>query len=879
MKRRRAPRAPLAGADRARELLALLRAMTAVWRFNPDPSAAPDPRAERLAAWGIGVLVLGGAIGTYLVVVGGVSPLLADEPAGGQADHERDHDHGRPERSGRDHGPGTGGGQRDPDADPLPDAPGQPTADHDAGDDPCGGHGAVDRPAGDHRTGHDHASAAVAAVARTDYDRPRLTRPTRPTPADRSSAPAGASSPVVIALTRPPDSRLRAMDTKVADPMHGALLGGRYRVMGLLARGGMATVYQARDERLDRSVAVKIIHPDHAKDQEFLDRLADEAKTVARLGHPNIVAVFDQGTHEGTPYVVMEYVRGRTLREVLDDRRRLDPAESLAVLEQMLAALAVAHRAGLVHRDVKPENVLVAPPPNGSGDLVDSVVKVADFGLAHQVEVGQRGSRGQLLATAEYVAPELVADGRADPRADVYSSGICLFEMLTGRVPFDGARPADVAWQHVDQDVPPPSRIVPGLPKLFDDIVARSTSRDPAGRPRDAAAMLAEIQTAREDLGALAGPTRALAHPTVVVPAVRDGDKRPSWARLPAPRRSNPERPIGARHGGNDVTGPQRAVQILPTPVLGAARSARNWFAGIARTNRGRQQLTAVIVLLGIVLVAGGWWLGFGRYTTAPSFIGLTKENAQVEASRLGFTIALGTGIYSEQVPQDTVITQNPAPGGKVVKGGEVTLVLSLGTERYPVPDVSGQALDFAKSQLTKVKLVPEEVDGFSDTLPVGYVVGTDPQANTLAPPGSVVKVIVARGKYPVHVPTVVGKQLPEAEAELRAAGFAVEVTRIDDKTKPRDFVLEQNPTGGQGMTSAQGQTVKLVVANGPPGPPMPSVVSMNCAQAVSQLQGMGLQVQANGNDVERFFWSVQTQSPNPGDPVQPGQTVTLQCG
>jgi len=247
------------------------------------------------------------------------------------------------------------------------------------------------------------------------------------------------------------------MDTKVADPLRGALLGGRYRIMGRLARGGMATVYQARDERLERPVAVKIIHADHILDEELLDRLAAEAKTVARLSHPNIVAVFDQGSHEGAPYVVMEYVRGRTLREVLNDRRRLDPSESLAVLEQLLAALAVAHRAGLVHRDVKPENILVAPPPNGSGDLVDAVVKVADFGLAHAVEVG-RNTSGQLLATAEYVAPEIVSDGRADARADVYSAGIVLFEMLTGRVPFDGDRPSAVAWQHVDNDVPPPSR-------------------------------------------------------------------------------------------------------------------------------------------------------------------------------------------------------------------------------------------------------------------------------------------------------------------------------------------------------------------------------------------------------------------------------------
>src|SRR5215468_2319997 len=364
------------------------------------------------------------------------------------------------------------------------------------------------------------------------------------------------------------------MDTKVADPLHGALLGGRYRIMGRLARGGMATVYQARDERLERTVAVKIIHPEHARDPEFLDRLADEAKTVAQLAHPYVVAVYDQGTHEGAPYLVMEYVRGRTLREVLADRRRLDPAESLAIVEQILAALAVAHRAGLVHRDVKPENVLVAAPPNGSGDLVDSVVKVADFGLAHVATprgVDGRSSssrpggrttprqgqppeeRAPLLATAEYVAPEVVSDGQVDARADVYSTGVMLFEMLTGRPPFDGDRAADVAWRHVDHDVPPPSRVVSGLPTLIDDVVVRATRRDPNLRPRDAAAMLALVQTARDDVGALAGPTRALAHPTVVVAPVipwkRPKDTRPSWARLPAER------------GGSGAPGAMAAVQ------------------------------------------------------------------------------------------------------------------------------------------------------------------------------------------------------------------------------------------------------------------------------------------------------------------------------
>ncbi|WP_047894864.1 protein kinase, partial [Micromonospora sp. RV43] len=291
------------------------------------------------------------------------------------------------------------------------------------------------------------------------------------------------------------------MDTQVADTLLGSLIEGRYRIRGRVARGGMATVYTATDERLERTVAVKIIHPTQAPQAKarmagFVERFTDEAKTIARLTHPNVVAVYDQGIHAGLPYLVMEYVRGRTLRDVLAERRRLNPDEALAITEQMLAALAAAHRAGLVHRDVKPENVLVAEvPTGGSRNLVDSVVKVADFGLARAVEASAEDENGnQLMATVAYVAPELVTQGHADPRTDVYSAGIVLFEMLTGRVPYDGDRPVEVAWQHVDRDVPAPSTLVPTLPPALDALVARATRRDPAGRPADAAALLSEVQ-------------------------------------------------------------------------------------------------------------------------------------------------------------------------------------------------------------------------------------------------------------------------------------------------------------------------------------------------------------------------------------------------
>ncbi len=654
------------------------------------------------------------------------------------------------------------------------------------------------------------------------------------------------------------------MDTKVADPLHGALLAGRYRIVGRLARGGMATVYQAHDQRLDRTVAIKIIHTDHARDARVLQRLADEARTVARLAHPNIVAVYDQGTHEGAPYLVMEYVRGRSLREILDDRRRLDPSESLAVLEQILAALAVAHRAGLVHRDVKPENILVSPPPNGSGDLVDAVVKVADFGLAHAPEATGRDDGAPLLATAEYVAPELVADGRSDARSDVYSTGVVLFEMLTGRPPFEGERAAEVAWQHVDNDIPPPSRVVPGLPPFVDEVVARATRRDPARRPRDAAAMLAEVQNAREEVGALAGPTRALAHPTVVVSPVaarRAADARPSWAKLPAPR-------------GAVASAGRRVLELVPAKPLQGVRGA---VARLRSTAGGRRQLIAGLVAIVVLLGLGGWWLGFGRYTDAPALLQLTKDNAVAEATRLGFHVEYGPGRYAEEIPINTVVDQRPAPGGRILRGGTVELTLSLGPERYAVPDVAGQQKDYVIGVLRK-HFVVQTVPGFSDTLPKDYVVTTDPPAGTPLKPNSLVKVVLASGPYPAHVPSVVGKLVGEAEAALRAQGFDVEIQRRDDPTKQPDEVLEQNPQAGQGVATAKGVKVVIVVANGPPLQPMPSVVNATCHDAVVLLQSMSLQVAVDGNDAEQALGKVQVQSPDPGQPLQRGQQVQLTC-
>jgi beta-lactam-binding protein with PASTA domain len=655
------------------------------------------------------------------------------------------------------------------------------------------------------------------------------------------------------------------MDTMAADTLIGTTIDGRYRITGRVARGGMATVYTAVDDRLGRTVALKIIHPSQATNVHFVDRFTDEAKTIARLTHPNVVAVYDQGRHQGLPYLVMEYVQGRTLRDLLSQRRRLNPVEALAILEQMLAAIAAAHRAGLVHRDVKPENVLVAEAPSGGiANLVDSVAKVADFGLARAVEASSSDESGQLMATVAYVAPELVTDGHADARTDVYSAGIVLFEMLTGQVPYDGDEPVEVAWQHVDNDVPAPSSIVKGLPTPLDDLVARATRRDPGARPTDAGAMLAEVQVVRDDLGAANVETALLrqvqsrgrtADPTAMFPAVTStyppAAARPNWARLP-------EQTPGA-YG-------------RPRPAPGVAGLKDRLTGLFAGGDRRRVVILASVIVMVLVVVGTTWWVTLGRYTDSPQLLNMTKVQAEAAADQGGFQIVYGDGGFSETVAKDTVLAENPAPGKQIVRGGTITVTLSLGPERYPVPDVTGMELSAAQAALDEVKLKMKQGDKqYSDTVPEGVVVSTDPAAKTSLKPGDTVTVVVSKGRAPITVPDLTGKNINDARSQLQQLGLDA-VEDYQDSDQPADTVLSQTPKAGTGL--ANGDDVKLEVSKGPALVTVPPLVNQDCGQAQQQLQQLGLQVQLGLLD----HGTVRGQNPAENTQVAPGSQVQIQC-
>ena len=392
----------------------------------------------------------------------------------------------------------------------------------------------------------------------------------------------------------------------IADALVGAILDARYQLDAVLARGGMATVYAATDTRLDRPVAVKVMRPGLASDPEFVERFAREARAAARLSSPEVVAVHDQGTDPatGTAYLVMERVSGGTLRDVLRERGALPPAAALELVEPVLVALAAAHAAGLVHRDVKPENVLLS---------ADGRVKVADFGLARAVETSTAtATTGLLLGTVAYLAPEQVEHGRTGPRTDVYAAGVLLWELLTGAPPYRSDSPMTVAFRHVHEDVPPPGTVVEGVPASLDDLVVRATRRDPSARPVDAGAFLAELRAVRADLGPrpATGPVvRRACSPTLVVPRSELVGSRPV---------------------------PQR------------------------RTTRRRRLVVAALVALAALL--GGGVLLLSRWTPAPEVVGLAESDARSRLVAAGFTVEERPPVFSDRVAEDHVVDQDPAP-------------------------------------------------------------------------------------------------------------------------------------------------------------------------------------------------------------------------
>ncbi|WP_052849376.1 Stk1 family PASTA domain-containing Ser/Thr kinase [Streptomyces avicenniae] len=632
------------------------------------------------------------------------------------------------------------------------------------------------------------------------------------------------------------------MDTTLHDPLIGQLLDARYRVDERIAAGGMATVYRGLDTRLDRVLALKVMHPSLAGDAAFVERFIREAKAVARLDHPNVVGVLDQGRDGPYVYLAMEYVAGCTLRDVLRDQGALPPRAALDIVEPMLAGLAAAHVAGLVHRDVKPENVLI-------GD--DGRVKVADFGLVRSVDTHTSATTGALLGTASYLAPEQIEGGAVTARSDVYACGVLLYEALTGAKPHTGDSPARVLYAHVHEDVPPPSERVPGLADGLDGLVATSAARDPLARPADAAALLVLVRMARASL--------TDAELDAVPPGHRD--PRASGAGLPG------------------TTDPEDSTRIVPRPAGAGAGDGTDRTERFAApppggpwgrlSRRGRVSVIVAAVLL-TLLGTGVWYVNSGQFLRTPGVLAQTQEEAVETLEDAGLRVDVAED-FSETVDAGRVIATDPEPGERVRRNGTVTVTVSQGPRVSVVPDLRGVPLEDARRLLDEAGLaVGEETREFSDEIERNAVISSDPGAGRERRPDSAVDLVVSRGRA-VTVPAVIGLPEDEARAELTEAGFEVVIAPERDFSEHEAGAVAGQSPPGDGRAS-EGDTVTLLLSQGPEMVEVPDVRGMSEDEARTTLEAAGFDVNVN----QVFFTGTVFNQSVYDEPAPRGSTITI---
>ena len=691
------------------------------------------------------------------------------------------------------------------------------------------------------------------------------------------------------------------MDDTLADPLAGRLLDGRYAVTARIAHGGMATVYRATDTRLDREVALKVMHVELARDDDFVRRFIGEAKSVARLSHQNVVAVYDQGADGPFLYLAMEYVHGRTLRQLLRERGWFSPAAALDVITGVLDGLAAAHASGLVHRDVKPENVLLTS---------DGRIKVADFGLARAQAAAGQTKAGLLIGTVAYVPPEQVEGEVTGPRGDVYSAGVMLFELLTGRQPFTGDTPLSVAYQHVNQDVPAPSSLMPGIPAAVDQLVLAATSRDPARRPADAGEFARAVRKVRQGLGEPGGLSdvagtgvQGLAEAPWLdldTPASTNG----WWARGtgPVPVGGGPIGPDewwqpepegsgatasgagqfgsgqfgsgqfgggqfgGGQMGGGEAEGIGSRTLVVHREQGAKHQGGREPFLGRWLFS-ARLGIVALVAVLGIGLGIGGWWLAAGRYAPVPVVAGDSVTLATTALTGDGFTLAGTKLVFSNQVQRGLVVGTSPA--GRAAKGSGITILVSAGPYISTVPMVRHDTLAQAEAALQRVHLL-YRIQPVGSNAPVGTVLGTDPPAGRSWPQTKPVAILLAASP---PLPNFVGMDVHAAEQWAQQHGVHLVERQDQNSQQPQGTVTGQEP--GAGSAYQQGQTVVVTVSNGPAEVNVPDPIGLNVNQATRLLQDAGFQVYVEqlglfGNRV--IDYSPVGQAP-------PGSTITLLVG
>ena len=670
----------------------------------------------------------------------------------------------------------------------------------------------------------------------------------------------------------------------VTDPLIGRLVDSRYEIVDRLARGGMATVYRAHDRRLDRTVALKLMHAHLADSPDFVSRFRREARAAARLSNPGVVAVYDQGSLDGVAYLVMEYVEGPTLRDLIT-AGPLSVKEALGLVAQLLRPLGAAHRAGLVHRDIKPENVLL----HSDG----SVAKVADFGLARAVTEVTQTTTGNVLGTVAYLAPELITSGDSTSRADVFSAGVVLYELLTGEQPFTADSPIQIAFRNVHEDVPLPSKLVPDMPADVDELVATMTRREPQDRPADADEALALLRNVVDELtdselsvrrGGGTGSIRTQQVMTANAQAARSAiDNEPQESEDEASSEDSTHAgmrtvslPIGSI--GPDAKGRTRALSRKAV----AADAQRT--TAVPTRGRGPGDLkrrTAIIV--GLLAVAGTgagatWYLtvGPGRRVPVPNIVGMSEDQAQLALEKQGLDWGTPTRAYSDTVPAGSVVSCQPKVGQKVGLGQAVTAVISRGVETKTVPDVVGKTKDQASAVIKGAGLTLGDVtEQYSASVDSGKVISSDPKAGKVIEHTAKISIVVSKGKEPATIPDVTGQSEDEAKKTLEDAGLKKgKVSKDYSDSVAKGNVISSSPIAGA-SGYYKGDSVDLTISKGPEKVTIPDVTGKGQDEAKKILEEAGLKVEVNKR-LGGPFGTVRSTDPAPGSSVKPDSKVTI---
>lgn len=667
------------------------------------------------------------------------------------------------------------------------------------------------------------------------------------------------------------------MGATVTDPFVGRLVDSRYEVVSRIARGGMATVYLAVDRRLDRDVALKVMHAHLAEGtsgSDFVARFRREARTAARLTHPGLVGVYDQGVDGETSYLTMEYIDGCNLRRHIGERGALTVGDALRIGESVLDALAAAHRVGLVHRDIKPENVLLAS---------DGRVKLADFGLARAVTEVTSTTTGTVLGTVAYLAPELVVRGDSDARTDVYACGILLYEMLTGRQPFTGETPIQVAFQHVNNDVPAPSELVGWLPIEIDDAVRALAARDPDDRPVDAAAALALLRRTRaalddETLARHAAVTPSIVLPTATDPAETDLDAHESDDAF-----TDDESAATDDETTLIETGDARGTTVALPIGLGVGVEVLTAPPAEPPRTRHRARWISLLAVLAALVGAGTWWylqVGPGAYTTVPTIVGQNEAEAITILDRAGLAADPSSAFHAEAAIGEVFAT-SPGQGERIRKDGTVAFTISKGPDYVTFPDgVVGAMQADAEAALVAAGLKATYGEAeYSDTVPNSTIISATLPDGTPAEPGALtirdteVRLIVSKGPEPVTITSVVGMTVADATAQLEPDRLTLTPTEVFSDTVAAGLIVDQSPVAG--AEGHRGDAIAVNVSKGPEFVTMPNVVSKQFDAAKAQLEKLGLTVKRE-NVLGGIFGTVRVQSAPADQPVKVGTEILL---